>query len=106
MSSLRKGDPYPSILAAKKAISNYLGLPMGKLEPDHLAKINAIVSKTLTKNEVIENIRTQLKPVIKESWGKPNRNRDRDRNGFMKSVPSLTESTGQHETNGFVPVSP
>jgi hypothetical protein len=25
---------YPSILAAKKAISNYLGLPLGKLEPD------------------------------------------------------------------------
>jgi hypothetical protein len=58
---------YPSILAAKKAISNYLGIPLGKLKSDQLAKIDTILSKTLTKSEVIENVRTHLKPVIKES---------------------------------------
>jgi hypothetical protein len=57
---------YPSILAAKKAISNYLGLPLGKLEPDQIATIDEILSKTLTKSKVIKKIRTHLKPGIKE----------------------------------------
>lgn len=57
---------YPNILAAKRAISSYLGLPLGKFEPDHLAIIDDILFKTLTKREVIENIRIHLKPVIKE----------------------------------------
>ncbi len=56
---------YPSIIAAKHGIADYLGMPLGKLQPDHLAKIDAILSETLTKAKVIENIRIHLKPVIK-----------------------------------------
>lgn len=48
---------YPSALAAKRAIAEYLGLPLAKLPADQLAEINAIVAETLDKKLVIARVR-------------------------------------------------
>jgi len=48
---------YPDALAAKRAISDALGLPLAKLPPDQLAEINAIVQDTLNKQEVLARVR-------------------------------------------------
>jgi hypothetical protein len=49
---------YPSLIEAKKAIAQYLGLPLAKLDPAQLAKINEILSTTLKKKEVIEAVKS------------------------------------------------
>jgi hypothetical protein len=48
---------YPNALAAKRAISDALGLPLAKLPPNQLERINAIVQTTLNKREVLEQVR-------------------------------------------------
>jgi hypothetical protein len=54
---------YPSILAAKRAIADALGLPLAKLLPDQLEQINAIVQGTLNKQEVLAQVRACIEPV-------------------------------------------
>ncbi len=53
---------YPNALAAKRAISDALGLPLAKLPPDQLERINAIVQTTLNKREVLEQVRVCIGP--------------------------------------------
>ncbi len=53
---------YPSALAAKRAISEFLGLPLAKLPADQLARINALVESTLNKQEVLAGIRGCVEP--------------------------------------------
>jgi hypothetical protein len=53
---------YPNALAAKRAISDALGLPLAKLPPDQLERINAIVQTTLNKREVLEQVRGCIEP--------------------------------------------
>ena len=48
---------YSSPIEAKKAIAEHLGLPLAKLDPAQLAKINEILSATLNKKDVIEAVR-------------------------------------------------
>jgi hypothetical protein len=48
---------YPNIMAAKRAIADYLGTPLAKLSAEHLAEINAIVGKTLDKKQVLDQVR-------------------------------------------------
>jgi hypothetical protein len=48
---------YPSALAAKRAIADYLGKPLAKLIPEQRAQIDAILATTLKKTEVIAQIR-------------------------------------------------
>lgn len=48
---------YPSALAAKRAIADYLGQPLAKLIPEQRAQIDAILATTLKKTEVIAQIR-------------------------------------------------
>ena len=48
---------YPSALAAKRAIADYLGQPLAKLIPEQRAQIDAILATTLKKKEVIAQIR-------------------------------------------------
>lgn len=48
---------YPSPIEAKKAIAEYLGLPLAKLESGQLAKIDEILSETLKKKEVMEAVK-------------------------------------------------
>lgn len=54
---------YPSILAAKRAISEFLGLPLAKLSTDQLARINELVQSTLNKQEVLARVRACIEPV-------------------------------------------
>jgi hypothetical protein len=48
---------YPSVMAAKRAIADYLGMPLGKLSADQIAEINTIVGTTLDKKKVMEQVR-------------------------------------------------
>jgi hypothetical protein len=48
---------YPNVMGAKRAIADCLGTPLAKLSAEHLAEINAIVSKTLDKKQVLDQVR-------------------------------------------------
>jgi hypothetical protein len=48
---------FPTVIAAKKAIANYLGKPLAKLTSEQMAYVNEVVEKTLNKQEVIAQIR-------------------------------------------------
>ncbi|MEI7957058.1 MAG: IS481 family transposase, partial [Verrucomicrobiota bacterium] len=58
---------YPNPIAAKRAISHLLGMPLAKLPPEQLGQINAIVAETLNKQEVIARIRACLNPTLEEN---------------------------------------
>jgi hypothetical protein len=51
---------YPNVLAAKRAIADYLAIPLAKLPPEQLAWINTLVDTTLNKKEVIEQVEEYL----------------------------------------------
>jgi hypothetical protein len=57
---------YPTALAAKRAISDFLGLPLAKLPPDQLDRINAIVAETLNKREILTRVRACVNPPTEE----------------------------------------
>lgn len=52
---------YPTALAAKRAIAEFLGTPLAKLPPAKLEQINAIVAETLDKKLVIARVRDCMK---------------------------------------------
>ena len=54
---------YPTPLAAKRAIADFLGLPLAKLPPDQLEQINTIVTETLNKQEVLARVRACVTPI-------------------------------------------
>jgi hypothetical protein len=56
---------FPTRVAAKLAIADYLGLPLAKLPQEQLADIDRCLSRTLNKAEVIEYIRTQIRPMLR-----------------------------------------
>ena len=58
---------YPNSIAAKRAISHLLGMPLTKLPPEQLDQINAIVGETLNKQEVIARVHTCLNPTLEEN---------------------------------------
>ena len=47
---------YPNVLVAKRAIADYLAIPLAKLPPEQLDWINTLVGATLNKKEVIEQV--------------------------------------------------
>ena len=47
---------YPNVLAAKRAIADYLAIPLAKLPLEQLEWINTLVETTLSKKEVIEQV--------------------------------------------------
>jgi hypothetical protein len=47
---------YPDVLAAKRAIADYLAVPLARLPPEQLDWINTLVGATLNKKEVIEQV--------------------------------------------------
>jgi len=49
-------------LAAKRAISEFLGLPLAKLPADQLARIEELVQSTLNKQEVLAQVRACIEP--------------------------------------------
>ena len=48
---------YPSVLMAKRAIADDLGMPLAKLSSEQRAQIDAILATTLKKKEVIAQVR-------------------------------------------------
>jgi hypothetical protein len=52
---------FPNIIEAKKAIADYLGIPLSKLGPEQLEKINSILSDTLRKKDVMDKIRSYFR---------------------------------------------
>ncbi|MEW6290974.1 MAG: IS481 family transposase [Thermodesulfobacteriota bacterium] len=48
---------YPGILEAKKAIANYLGIPLSKLSEEEKEKIDTILSGSLQKKEIMDEVR-------------------------------------------------
>jgi hypothetical protein len=57
---------YPNTIAAKRAISDYLGTPLAKLDPRQLAQIDMIVQATLNKKKVMEAVRQWLNRTNEE----------------------------------------
>lgn len=51
---------YPNAVAAKRAIADYLGKPLAKLDPDKLEEIDKIVNTTLEKKKILEAVRQCL----------------------------------------------
>jgi len=56
---------FPTRVAAKLAIADYLGLPLAKLPQEQLDAIDSCLSRTLKREEVIEYIRTQIQPTLR-----------------------------------------
>lgn len=52
---------FPSVLAAKRAIADELGQPLAKLSPEQLASIDRILAKSLDKQIVLAEVRTEFK---------------------------------------------
>ena len=48
---------YPTVLFAKRAISDYLALPLAKLSAEQRAFIDALLAETLNKKAVMERVR-------------------------------------------------
>ncbi len=55
---------FPNAIAAKRAIADYLGIPLAKLPPEELAKLNAALADSLRKADVIDYARINLKPLL------------------------------------------
>jgi hypothetical protein len=51
---------YPTVLMAKRAIADELGLPLAKLSPAQRAQIDAILATTLKKTEVMAQVRAHI----------------------------------------------
>ena len=56
---------YRSPIAAKLAIADYLGLPLAKLSEDQLNALNALLGETLNKHEVMDYVRSHIKPQLR-----------------------------------------
>jgi hypothetical protein len=52
-------------VAAKLAIADYLGLPLAKLPQEQLMAIDALLTQTLQKQEVLAYIRTEIQPTLR-----------------------------------------
>ena len=52
---------FPSAIAAKKAIADFLAMPLAKLPPEQLDFINALVAETLEKPIVMAKVREYFK---------------------------------------------
>ncbi|RCJ32525.1 hypothetical protein [Nostoc sp. ATCC 53789] len=48
---------YPTVLFAKRAISDYLAKPLAKLSTEQLAFIDVLLAETLNKKAIIERVR-------------------------------------------------
>ena len=53
---------FTNAIAAKRAISDYLGMPLAKLDARQLEQINSIVNATLDKKQVMDSVRQCFHP--------------------------------------------
>jgi len=59
---------YANALAAKRAIADYLAIPLAKLLPEQLEWINTLVDTTLNKKELMDQVREYFsRPTERES---------------------------------------
>lgn len=63
--AFNRPDPYreltfPSVLVAKLAIADHFAIPLAKLSPEQVTKINEILAETLDKVEVLNRTRTVI----------------------------------------------
>jgi hypothetical protein len=56
---------FPTRVAAKLAIADYLGLPLAKLPTEQLAAIDTLLTQTLQKQDVLAYIRTAIQPTLR-----------------------------------------
>lgn len=56
---------FPSALEAKRAIADYLGIPLAKLAPEQLDALNTLLRMTLAKPTVWEHVRQHLEPFYR-----------------------------------------
>ncbi|AFL72266.1 IS481 family transposase [Thiocystis violascens] len=54
---------FPTAVAAKRAIAEYLGTPLAKLPAEALAALDVALAESLRKVDVIDDARTHLKPL-------------------------------------------
>ncbi len=54
---------FPSVIVAKRAIANYLGLPLAKLPSEQLEYIDKLLAETLKKPDVMDQIRDYFKTL-------------------------------------------
>ena|ERR1039457_6427011 len=47
---------YPNEMAARRAIADYLGVPLGRLSPEKMEQVQAIVNATLDKKKILNQI--------------------------------------------------
>jgi hypothetical protein len=59
---------FPSVLAAKRAIAELLGLPLTKLSPREREAIDSIVRRTLIKAEVVVAVRAFFNGAPAPPW--------------------------------------
>jgi hypothetical protein len=56
---------YPSVIAAKLAIADEIAMPLAKLSPEAMADIDALLTQTLRKADVLAFARQHLRPSSK-----------------------------------------
>ncbi len=54
---------YPNAVAAKRAIADYLGMPLAKLSADQIESIDTLLVKTMNKREIIAWARQHLRNI-------------------------------------------
>jgi hypothetical protein len=58
---------YPSALKAKQAIADELMMPLAKLPREQLDALDALLSHTLRKSDVLDHVRLHIKPLLRGS---------------------------------------
>ncbi len=56
---------FPTALAAKRAIADYLAMPLARLPQEQLDALNALLTETLTKPAVFDYVRHHIQPHLR-----------------------------------------
>lgn len=56
---------FPSALAAKRAIADFLAIPLGRLPQTQLDALNALLAETLAKEAVFDYVRQHIQPHLR-----------------------------------------
>ncbi len=55
---------FPNAITAKRAIADYLGIPLAKLPAQEMSKLDAALADSLRRADVLDYARTHLKPLF------------------------------------------
>ena len=55
---------FPNAITAKRAIADYLGIPLAKLPAQEMGKLDAALADSLRRADVLDYARTHLKPLF------------------------------------------